>query len=53
MIYHVFSWWKPIIENHTLLLQMGNLKIQKLKYKLQQMQSHGESRNFGNIKNQA
>lgn len=37
MTSQVFSEWKPIIENHTLLLQMGNLKIQKLKYKFQQM----------------
>lgn len=48
MIYHVFSKWKPITENHTLLLQMHNLKIQKLKYKLQHIQSHGKSQNFGN-----
>lgn len=53
MIYHVFSKWKPFMENHTLLLQMGNLKIQKMKFKLQQMQSHGKSQNFGNIKTQA
>lgn len=49
----MFSKWKPVIENHTLLLQMGSLKIQKLKYKLQQMQSQGKSQNFGNKKTQA
>lgn len=35
MTNHVFSEREHIIENHTLLLQMGNLKIQKLKYKFQ------------------
>lgn len=31
MANHVFSEWKPITEHHTLLLQIGNFKIQKLK----------------------